>query len=182
VEMALSNYPGMYVTSPPADATAFARFRADTINQAEVPHRVHVDGRTIEIPPPPPIDEAPFNRTSSAFRAPTPTGQRGPLGLWCHARSGDKGADANVGIWVKDRSHLDWLLATVTTEWVEAAFDDADIAVARYELPNLAAVNFVVHDLLVGRLGVGAAANPKLDSQAKSLGEYLLARTIAGPA
>jgi hypothetical protein len=181
VELALSNYPGMYVTSPPSDATAFARFRADFVDQGAVPHRVHVAGRTIAIEPVPPSRE--WVATSSIrSAAQAPTGARGPLGIWCHARSGDKGANANVGVWVKEHHHLAWLLATVTTEWVEAALGDPDLAVARYELPNLRAVNFVVHDILTGPLGVGAAANPKLDAQAKSLGEYLLARHIDGPA
>jgi hypothetical protein len=181
VELALANYPGMYVTSPPSDATAFARFRADFVAQSEVPHRVHLGGRTIAIDAAPVSDVAVVTSSHTATRS-ARTGASGPLGMWCHARSGDKGGNANVGIWVKDRAHLDWLLSTVTTEWVEQAVGDPDLAVARYELPNLGAVNVVVHDILTGPMGAGAAANPKLDTQAKSLGEYLLARHIDGPA
>ena len=49
---------------------------------------------------------------------------RAPLGTWVHARSGDKGGDANLGLWVGQGPHRDgrvaWLLATVTPDWVRA--------------------------------------------------------------
>jgi hypothetical protein len=72
-----------------------------------------------------------------------------------HARSGDKGGDANVGLWV--------------------AHDGSDRYDARVEvfvLPNLGAVNVVVH----GLLGKGVAASTRLDPQAKGLGETFRAR------
>jgi hypothetical protein len=52
-----------------------------------------------------------------------------------------------------------------------------DLSIDRYELPNLRAVNFVVH----GLLGVGVAASTRFDPQAKALGEWLRSRVVDIP-
>jgi hypothetical protein len=102
----------------------------------------------------------------------------GPLGRLVHARSGDKGGNANVGLWVSDPAAWPWLAATMTTERFRAlAPEAAGLAIDRYELPNLRAVNFVVHGLLDG----GATEARRFDTQAKALGEWLRARHVPLP-
>jgi hypothetical protein len=94
------------------------------------------------------------------------------------ARSGDKGGNANVGLWVSDARAWPWLARALTTEQLRAlAPEVADREIDRYELPNLRAVNFVVHGLLDG----GATEARRYDKQAKALGEWLRARHVALP-
>ncbi len=107
----------------------------------------------------------------SAEPAPIEAGQ--PLGRWFGARSGDKGGNANVGIWARDDAGYAWLAANLTAERVRELLPEArELEVRRYELPNLRALNFV----LVGYLGEGVASSTSFDPQAKGLGEYLRSR------
>jgi hypothetical protein len=105
-----------------------------------------------------------------------------PLGTFVHARSGDKGGDANVGLWVRqgDRraARVDWLLGFVTPEVVrQLAPEAADLEIEVHPLPNLGAVNVVIH----GLPGDGVAASTRFDPQAKGLGEWLRARRVHIP-
>ena len=95
-----------------------------------------------------------------------------------HTRSGDKGGDANVGVWVRDRHAWPWLESTLTVDELQRLLPETrELPVERYELPNLGAVNFVIR----GLLGAGATSSLRLDAQAKALGEWLRARTIKVP-
>jgi hypothetical protein len=111
-----------------------------------------------------------------------PTAQpltRAPLGRLVGARSGDKGGDANVGLWVRDPAHHPWLLHLVgDPDGVRALLPEAaDLPIEVHPLPNLAAVNLVVRGLLDD--GVASAVRP--DPQAKGLGEYLRSREVEVP-
>jgi hypothetical protein len=102
-----------------------------------------------------------------------------PLGRLCGARSGDKGGDANVGLWAVSPRAYAWLCRHLTTErFRDLLTEAASLDIDRYELPNLLALNFVVHGLLAP--GVSATARP--DPQAKGLGEYLRSRVVSVPA
>ena len=104
---------------------------------------------------------------------------RAALGTIVDARSGDKGSDANVGLWVRSDAALEWLRDALTVERFRELLPEArGLAVERYELPNLRALNFVVRGLLRG----GAVATLRFDRQAKALGEYLRARIVEIPA
>ena len=104
--------------------------------------------------------------------------RRLPLGTIIGARSGDKGGNANVGLWARDEAGWAWLRSTLTTTAFRALLPEADdLRVDRYELPNLRALNFVV----VGLLGEGVAASTRPDPQAKGLGEYLRSRLVDVP-
>ena len=95
-----------------------------------------------------------------------------------HARSGDKGGDANLGVWVRDREAWDWLQATLTVEELRRLLPEtSELAISRYELPNLGAVNFLIR----GLLGTGATSTLRLDAQAKALGEWLRSRSTKVP-
>jgi hypothetical protein len=96
-----------------------------------------------------------------------------PLGLVAGARSGDKGGNANVGLWARDDASYAWLAGWLTEDrFRELLPEAAGLALRRYELPNLRALNFVV----VGLLGAGVAASTRPDPQAKGLGEYVRSR------
>ncbi|MEU4835849.1 acyclic terpene utilization AtuA family protein [Streptosporangium sp. NPDC023615] len=94
------------------------------------------------------------------------------LGTIAGARSGDKGGNANLGVWVGTAERFDWLRGHLTSgRLAELLPSTAGLRIERFELPNLLALNFVVH----GLLGRGVAASPRLDAQAKALGEELRA-------
>jgi len=105
--------------------------------------------------------------------------RRLPLGRLVGARSGDKGGNANVGVWARDDETYDWLAWYLTEarlrELLPAETDGLEVQ--RYELPNLRALNFVI----VGLLGRGVAASTRTDPQAKGLGEYLRAKHVDVP-
>ena len=101
-----------------------------------------------------------------------------PLGRIAGARSGDKAGNANVGLWVRTDAEYAWLSATLTVEcFKHLLIESQHLLVDRYELPNLKALNFVVH----GLLGRGVADSARYDPQAKSLGEQLRAQLIDVP-
>ena len=104
-----------------------------------------------------------------------------PLGIFVHARSGDKGGDANLGLWVAHDgspsydARVAWLLATLTPGFVQELLPETrDLEVEVHALPNLGGVNVVVH----GLLGRGVAASTRFDPQAKGLGEWVRSRTV----
>ena len=100
------------------------------------------------------------------------------LGEIVHARSGDKGGDANLGVWARDRAASDWLTSTLTVDELRRLLPETrELAIERYELPNLGAVNFLIR----GLLGTGATSSLRLDAQAKALGEWLRARSTKVP-
>jgi len=107
-----------------------------------------------------------------------------PLGTFVHARSGDKGGDANLGLWVAhDGSpayddRVAWLLGLVTADFVHALLPEtAPLEVEVFALPNLGGVNVVIH----GLLGRGVAASTRFDPQAKGLGEWARSRYVDIP-
>jgi Acyclic terpene utilisation family protein AtuA len=102
-----------------------------------------------------------------------------PLGRICAARSGDKGGNANIGIWTRDPAAYPWLRDYLTVDRLRMLLPEcAPLDVRRFELPNLSALNFVI----IGLLGEGVAASTRPDPQAKGLGEYLRSRTAEIPA
>lgn len=109
---------------------------------------------------------------------------RAPLGTFVHARSGDKGGDANLGLWVANDgspqrdSRIRWLLELVTPAYIRGLLPEtAGLDLDVHPLPNLGGVNVVVH----GLLGAGVAASTRFDPQAKALGEWARARHVDIP-
>ena len=101
-----------------------------------------------------------------------------PLGRVCGARSGDKGGNANVGLWAQTDEAWDWLSEAITVDRLrELVPEAAGLVIRRYELPNLRALNFV----LEGLLGEGVASSVRFDAQAKGLGEYVRSRLVDVP-
>jgi hypothetical protein len=101
-----------------------------------------------------------------------------PLGRVMGARSGDKGGNANIGVWARADEAYDWLHQFLTTAKLAELLPEAgELAIDRYELANIRGLNFLVR----GILGEGVAASTRQDSQAKSLGEFLRSRYVDIP-
>ena len=103
---------------------------------------------------------------------------RGPLGRLYGARSGDKGGNANLGIFARSDQAWVWLDQFLTSDKLKQLLPEAaELQVDRYRLPALRSLNFVLH----GLLQEGVAAATRQDPQAKSLGEWLRARVVDIP-
>jgi hypothetical protein len=88
-----------------------------------------------------------------------------------HARSGDKGDDANIGVIAWDDLDYSVLLRELTADRVQAYFADrVKGPVERYELPNLGALNFVMHRALGG----GGTVSLRTDAQGKTFAAALI--------
>ena len=100
------------------------------------------------------------------------------LGKLFATRSGDKGSNANLGVWGKTPERYAFLKEFLTVEKLKELMPEArPYEVIRYDFPNLLGLNFY----LIGFLQEGVAASTKVDGQAKSLGEYLRAKIIEVP-
>jgi hypothetical protein len=98
-----------------------------------------------------------------------------PLSRLAHARSGDKGDTANVGIIAYNERHYPVLAREVTAERVKQYFGELVKGnVERYELPNLGALNFLLHEALGG----GGTLSLRVDAQGKTLSAALLRMEI----
>ena len=95
-----------------------------------------------------------------------------------HARSGDKGDTANVGLIARDPQFYPILIDQVTEERVKQHFEGICLGeVERFELPNLHALNFLLHN----SLGGGGTVSLKTDAQGKTLSTALLRLEVDVP-
>jgi len=127
-----------------------------------------------------PDPDAPLPEIKDVEIPPVPEGKtvRMPLGRLFATRSGDKGGNANLGVWAKTPEAYAFLREFLTTKRLKELLRDiSGFEMERYEFPNLLAVNFYIK----GVLGEGVAASVRSDPQAKTLGEYLRARVIEMP-
>ncbi|MDQ1069763.1 acyclic terpene utilization AtuA family protein [Streptomyces canus] len=180
VELALASYPGFHVLAPPGKGSPYGVFEDVYVPHGAVNHvAVLHDGRRVPVapaqetavldhPPTPPLPE------------PLPEGptRRAPLGLIAGARSGDKGGNANIGVWARTDEAWRWLAHTLTVDRLRELLPETrELNVVRHGLPHLRALNFVVE----GILGEGVAAQHRFDPQAKALGEWLRSRHLDIP-
>ena len=101
-----------------------------------------------------------------------------PLVCFAHARSGDKGNSANIGLVAYEPDVYPVLVAQVTAERVKKHFGELVLGrVERFELPNLHALNFVLHEALDG----GGTVSLRTDAQGKVLSTALLRLEIEVP-
>jgi hypothetical protein len=204
MELALGGYAGFHTTSPPTAASAFGVYWPTLIPRDLVTQTVHLpDGGTEVVrhhegpyqasarpgsiadaepagPGGGPFNDSPFSN-GPLSDVPFNAGPLSdvPLGRLCGARSGDKGGNANVGLWATSPRVYAWLREYLTAERLRDLLTEAaGLPIDRYELPNLLALNFVIHGLLAP--GVSATTRP--DAQAKGLGEYLRSRIVPVPA
>ena len=187
MELALGGYAGFHTTTPPTAESAYGVYWPTLVPAGELAHAVVLPDGTqanISSTPSSPATSTPTPTTEATPAPPdtpaTPDTEvtTAPLGRLCGARSGDKGGNANIGIWTRDPAAYPWLRGYLTVDRLRTLIPEAaGLDVRRYELPNLSALNFVV----VGLLGEGVAASTRPDPQAKGLGEYLRSRTAEIP-
>ncbi|KAE9994090.1 hypothetical protein EG327_001488 [Venturia inaequalis] len=154
--------------------------------QSMIKHTAHLDsGEDLNIPPPPLTKLWPKQQPSQATTSnPTPLStfgptQPGPLGHIVHARSGDKGSDANVGFWVRHRDEYEWLRTLLSKDTIKTLLADEykGNPIDRFELPNARAVHFLLHD----HLDRGVSCSSSYDFLAKNVAEFLRARWVDLP-
>jgi len=187
VELALASYPGFTMTGPPAAPTPYGIYRPEYVDRTAVTHTVvHADGRKEVVADPTEfgeVDETAGRRPSPYTAPPDQLTRRMPLGSFVHARSGDKGGDANLGLWVahdrvseqKYADRVTWLTKLITPKKIrELVPEAADLDVEVFVLPNLGGVNVLIR----GLLGDGVAASTRFDPQAKGLGEWVRSRYV----
>ena len=185
VELALASYPGFTMTAPPAPAAPYGLYRAEYVARSAVTHTVvHADGRREVVADPTEFAEMDHEDglRPSPFPAPLDSlTRRAALGTFVHARSGDKGGDANLGLWVmhdgsdKYDARVTWLTKLITPRKVRELLPEAaDLDVEVHVLPNLGGVNVLIR----GLLGDGVAASTRFDPQAKGLGEWARSRIV----
>jgi hypothetical protein len=203
VHTALAGIPGMYgLGGGPSAAAPFGVYRPATVPADLVPQYVHINNTTAQIdsvppdpdPAPVPVTDPGPTRTEPRLSGPRLSGpdpkRQGssqpegemvevPLGSFVGTRSGDKGGDANLGVYARSDAGWEWLDAELTVERLQELLPEtAALTVDRYRFATLRSLNFVIR----GLLQEGVAASTRQDAQAKALGEWLRARVVSVPA
>jgi hypothetical protein len=181
IELALASIPGFFgVGGGPGPGRPFGVYEPACIPAEAVPQEVVVlGGETREVSSVIPQGsvrvEASAGPAASAPGGPT---TRAALGIVYGTRSGDKGGNANLGVFARSDEAWAWLDGFLSVERLcELLPEVAVLEVERHRLPAIRSLNFVIH----GLLEEGVAASTRQDPQAKSLGEWLRARVVDLP-
>jgi hypothetical protein len=182
IELALASIPGFFaVGGGPGPGKPYGVYRPALVPADLVPQRVSILGgdRTAVESAAPSADV-----TVDAVPGPDAAVPGGPtvdvpIGRVVGTRSGDKGGNANLGVFARTDEAWAWLDGFLTVDRLQELLPEtAPLVVDRHRLANLRSLNFVVH----GLLQEGVAASTRQDGQAKSLGEWLRARVVPVPA
>ncbi len=188
-EMALATIPGFFRVGAEAskDARPYGVYCPATIGSELVPQTVTLLGQVpVTVSSVAPANSAGWPAAAATGQASAGEGSSGltgpcsrmPIGRLVGARSGDKGGNANLGVFVRDKAAWPWLAAFLTVERLQALLPETrSLRVERFEFPHISSLNFVIH----GLLQEGVAASTRQDGQAKSLGEWLRAREVDVP-
>ena len=181
IELSLANYPGFFSSGGGKKPGPVIVYWPALVDSKFINEYVHIDGETIEIIPTSQMGfEESFYQKNLVEIAPAPEGKtdKGPLGSFFGARSGDKGGCANLGVWAKTDLSYSFLYNFLTVEKLKELLPDLNnYEIDRYDLPNIKSLNFYIHGILED----GVSSNNKKDGQAKSLGEYLRAKIVDLP-
>jgi hypothetical protein len=180
--LALGGYAGFHATSPPTSESAYGVYWPALVPADVVEQVVHLpDGSVQSVPHTPSGPALPIAPPAPASAAPAGNVRLAPLGAVAGARSGDKGGNANIGLWARPElgdAGYAWLAAELTPDRIRQLLPEAaTLDVRVHAMPNLRAVNVVI----VGLLGEGVASTTRPDPQAKGLGEYLRSRLVPVP-
>lgn len=179
-EIGLCSIPGMFGTAGgPGPGQPFGIYWPALIDSQLVPMEVVVDGKMTVVDNTAGAPALQIEQPAIALPA-VPEGptRSAPLGHLFGARSGDKGPNANLGIFARDLKSFSWLSQFLTIEQLKQLMPEAaERDVDRYDLPNLLSLNFIFY----GLLEEGVAASTRQDPQAKALGEYLRAKVVQIP-
>ncbi len=180
IELGLSTIPGFTsVGGGPAGGRPFGVYEPACVPAENVPQEVVLSGETREISSVIPKADVRVVPTPGPVAAvPGGTTRREPIGHVVGARSGDKGGNANLGVFARSDEAFTWLDAFLSVEKLRELLPELrELPVDRHPLPAIRSLNFVVH----GLLEEGVAASTRQDGQAKSLGEWLRARVVDVP-
>ncbi len=184
VHTALASIPGMYgLGGGPGAGKPYGVYRPATVPSNLVPQYVHLrppdgpisthqvdsvapTGERLEIDTPGPV-ESTVGATLDA-----------PIGLIVGTRSGDKGGDANLGVFVRTDEAWEWLDNFLTVDRLKELLPEtAPLTVERHRFPKINSMNFLIR----GLLEEGVAASTRQDGQAKAVGEWLRSRVVPIP-
>lgn len=206
-DIIMQSYPGATfgVDARQALPKPYFEYWVSLLPQSSIKHVVHFPSKGLEIEIPPPTDCVEFVRDQETYETSNPVDlgsfgptTRAPLGYVVHARSGDKGSDCNVGLFVRHADEWDWLRSLLTVEKVREllADDDTGKPIFRFELPNIWGEYIVtdhwsncdiansvtaVHFLLKDHLDRGVSSSSTYDVLGKNLAEYLRVKKVDIP-
>jgi hypothetical protein len=181
IELGLSTIPGFFgVGGGPGSGRPFGVYEAACVPADVVPQEVVLlGGPTREVSSVIPRADVRVTPTEGP-KTSVPGGPtvKSPLGVVFGTRSGDKGGNANLGVFARSDEAWAWLDGFLTVERLGQLLPEVGaLPVDRHRLPAIRSLNFVVH----GLLEEGVAASTRQDAQAKSLGEWLRARVVDLP-
>lgn len=147
-DVIMQSYPGatFAVDARQAAAKPYYEYWVSVIPQSAAKHLCHVPHKNLVIPIDPPTDTADFMYSQPTYETKDPIdikslGQTtlAPLGYIVHARSGDKGSDANVGFFVRNPDEWDWLRSVFTVDKIRELLGDDNTGkpIFRFELPHI---------------------------------------------
>jgi hypothetical protein len=176
----MGGMPGFF-----GDASGGPEVRVDfwpgLVRQEEIRQQIVMDGgRTIDIPG---VPTARYEARRRASDAPAPKSvsrqtKRVALGDIVHARAGDKGANAYLGVWARRPQAWAWVRDNLTAAELARLIDqNQDVRIERFELDNLSGLLFALN----GYFGVSGSGNVQLDGFGKAIGEFLRARMVDVP-
>ena len=181
IELSLANYPGFFSAGTGKKPGPVISYWPALIDSKHIKEYVHVDGKTLEIEPTSQLQfEENYYQKQPISIEPALQGEMDEIafGRLFGARSGDKGGCANIGVWAKTDLAFSFLYDFLSVEKIKELMPDLNkYSIDRYELPNINSLNFYIHGILED----GVSSNNRMDGQAKSLGEYLRAKTISVP-
>ncbi len=181
IEAALSTIPGFTLSRPPSKEVPAILHWPTLVSLKNLNHRAVVNDEAYK------IETQSFRQViEHEFQNIAPTNsidkkavlKKIAFGRLFATRSGDKGGNANLGVWAKDEKGFTFLNEFLTISKLKELLPDmSEFKVERYVLQNLFALNFYIK----GVLEDGVAASLRSDPQAKTLGEYLRVKTIEIP-
>ncbi len=181
IELGLASIPGFFgVGGGPRAGRPFGVYEPALIPAEDAPQEVVLlGGETHEISSVNPTETLSIaGKPGPSASAPGGPTVREPLGRVYGSRSGDKGGDANLGVFARSDEAWAWLDANLSVGKLRELLPElADLKLDRHRLPAIRSLNFVIH----GLLEEGVAASTRQDPQAKSLGEWLRARVVELP-
>jgi len=183
IELGLSTIPGFTgLGGGGQKATPYGVYRPAVVPADLVPQHVVVLGgeRTVvdSVAPVPESEIVIQSLPGPSDKAPGGPTRRVPMGTIIGTRSGDKGGNANLGVFARTDAAWAWLDSFLTTEKLQELLPEtAPFSIDRFRLPAILSLNFLIH----GLLEEGVAASTRRDPQAKSLGEWLRARYVDIP-
>ncbi|KAE8375272.1 hypothetical protein BDV26DRAFT_299846 [Aspergillus bertholletiae] len=165
----------------------FLAYYPAIIHQSDINEQINIlddQSQTISIDIPRPNQYEPLKPRESYDPA-TPTAYTGPtkeirLGDIALARSGDKGANLNFGVFVSNPAHWEWLRSSMTISRMRDLLGedwDDSFSIERVEFPQIHAVHFVIY----GILGRGVSSSSRLDGYGKGFADYIRDKVVSVP-